>query len=304
VSESSENGAPGLGSFLEGRTLRLFLLLVLLAGGGGGLSYAWRTWGDPLVRGPRYSLSADDIRATPLPEWIRSDVVGEVVRSGSLEGASLLDPQLTIQVADAFRLHPWVREVQRVTKRYPSDVQVALEYRRPAALVEVVTGNARGVLPIDGESVLLPREDFVDEQGRLLASALAYPVIVAGDAMPLAQPGSPWGEPRIYEAAKIATAFGDDWARCGLFKILPPSPSDVAAADAEYILLARNGSRIRWGKAPGDSPAEQSAAREKVERLVQFAAADGALDEDAAAIDIDLRNPGDLRVGPATAQRR
>ncbi|MBW3600870.1 MAG: hypothetical protein KY475_26840 [Planctomycetes bacterium] len=305
MSEPSEHGAVSrLAAMLEGRTLRLCLALAILSGIGIGLTFAWRKWGEPVVHGPRYAITADDIEATPLPDWIRGDMAGEVLRSGSLEGASLLDPQLTIKVADAFRLHPWVREVQRVTKQYPAKVQVAVEYRRPAALVEVSVGDARGVLPVDGDAVLLPRDDFVDDAGQLLPRALAYPVIVAGDSIPQGQAGSPWGDRRVYEAARIAAAFGDDWATCGLFKILLPSPShEESPEQAEYMLLARNGSRILWGRSAGKSEEEQAAAREKVERLVKLASDNGALQAGAAPVEIDLRDPADVRLGPATAQR-
>lgn len=302
MSEPSEGGVwRRLAAPLEGRTFRLTLALALIAATIAASAYAWRTWADPVVRGPRYTLTRENIEITPLPTWIRTDLLGQVVRHGSLEGQALLDPQLTIKVADAFRLHAWVREVRRVTKRYPTHVQVALEFRRPVALVQVETETARGVLPVDGDSVVLPREDFVDEQGQLIPEALKYPVIVAGDSIPEGQAGAPWGDGRVLAAARIAATFADDWSKCGLFKIAPAAPEDRATDDLEFVLLARNGSRVAWGPAPGDTPAEQTEAREKVERLLRFVANNEAFADGAAPVAVDLRAPGDLRVGPATA---
>src|SRR5262249_28385225 len=60
----------------------------------------------------RFQVSWRDIRITPLPVWIRSDL-GEQVRylSGLPEALNTLDQGLAEQLRDAFSLHPWVRAV-------------------------------------------------------------------------------------------------------------------------------------------------------------------------------------------------
>jgi hypothetical protein len=288
---------------LEGRAFRVFLSLAVLATLAWGASYAWRTWGVPAARGPEYLISAEKIEATPRPTWIHSNVVEEVVRSGSLEHQSILDPQLTIKVADAFRLHPWVRSVRRVSKSRPAKVEVDLEYRRPAALVEVTTPEARGVLPVDDEGVLLPRGDFVDEQGQLISEALKYPVIVGGDSIPQGAPGAAWGSKTIYEAARIAVVLGDAWVKCGLWKIAPVPPDDAGSApELSFVLLARNGSRVLWGPAPGGKRNDAALTKAKIEKLLEYVVRNRPFDGAARPVEIDLRDAEDMRVVPYTAR--
>jgi hypothetical protein len=288
---------------LEGRTFRILLGAVVLGGLAWGGTHAWRTWGAPATRGPEHLISAEKIVATPRPAWIRSDVVQEAVRAGSLENQSILDPQLTIKVADAFHLHPWVRTVRRVSKSRPAKVEVDLEYRRPAALVELATGDARGVLPVDDEGVLLPRDDFVDEQGQLVPEALKYPVIVGGDAVPEGSPGAAWGDKTIYDAARIAAALRDAWAQTGLFKIAAAAPDAAdSATDRDYFLLARNGSRVIWGPAPGDNPKDQALVKAKVEKLLDYVERHRPFDLAAQPVEIDLHDAEEIRVVPRAAR--
>ncbi len=290
---------------MPGGLLRTVFTLALIALLGWGGAKAWKRWGVAAMQSPQYKLTAEQIQTSPLPPWIRTNVVEEILRDGSLEQHSILDPQLTIKVADAFRLHPWVRSVVRVRKRSPGHVIVDLEFRQPVALVEVVTANARGVLPVDADGVLLPRADFVNDQGELHEDALSLPVIAAGDSIPQGPVGSSWGDARVRGAARVAAAFGKNWKATGLFKIEPDLSSCGPSnhAECEFTLLAKNGSRVIWGKAPGDSPSEQLAAEEKAGRLLQHAAQSHAFEASASPTEVDLRSPGDLRIVPSTARQ-
>jgi hypothetical protein len=302
---SQAEAAPSSGALdrltapFQGRTLRLFLTLAALGAIGWSGNYAWRQWGLPATRGPQYAITVEKIQTSPVPAWIRANVVEEVVRDGSLHAHSILDPQLTIKVADAFRLHPWVRTVRRVSKAHPARVEVDLEFRRPAALVEVTTPDARGVLPVDGDGVLLPREDFVDEQGQLLAEALHYPVIVAGDSFPEGPAGSSWGDLTVYGGARIAEVFGEAWGKCGLFKIAPAPAGQSEDGNSRFLLLARNGSRVLWGPAPGDKPNDLALAQEKVERLLEYAETHRPFDAGAKPVEIDVAKGTELHVVPS-----
>jgi hypothetical protein len=193
--------------------------------------------------------------------------------------------------------------VRRVSKSRPAKVEVDLEYRRPAALVELTTPDARGVLPVDDEGVLLPRGDFVDEQGQLLPAALKYPVIVGGDAVPEGSPGAAWGNKTIYDAARVAASLREAWEKCGLFKIAPLA---VEAADSspggEFVLLARNGSRVIWGPAPGDKPQDQELLQAKIEKLLEYVERNRPFDLAARPVEIDLRDAEEIRVVPYTAR--
>jgi hypothetical protein len=116
-------------------------LLILACGLSAGL--AWRRWGGQLLSQPEYRLSESSLRVTPAPEWIHpaTNITSEVVRDGSLRDLNLLDDQTVIKIADAFKLHTWVKRVVRVSKQAPSSVVVELDYRKPIALVEVLYNN-------------------------------------------------------------------------------------------------------------------------------------------------------------------
>ena len=59
------------------------------------------------------------------PAWIHTDVKAEVIRNASLDAAlSVLDDNLTVNIAQAFALHPWVAKVTRVSKHHPARVKV------------------------------------------------------------------------------------------------------------------------------------------------------------------------------------
>ncbi len=300
MSEGDAAQAPGglsrVTTTLQGRTLRIALTIAALGAAAWCVAEAWRLWGAASAHGPRSLLVAENLVVTPPPAWLRANVVEEVVRYGSLQGHSILDPQLTIKVADAFRLHPWVRSVLRVSKHHPARVEVDLEYRRPVALVEVTTATAHGVLPVDEEGVLLPREDFIDQQGQLITDALKYPVIVAGESLPQGSVGASWGDRTVIDAARIAALFRDAWATCGLFKITPLS----AAADDNqtFLLTARNGSQVVWGTAPGEKPKSQADAQVKVEKLVQYVNQHRPFDAGARPVAIDLRDSEHMSVVP------
>src|SRR5262249_50902176 len=104
-----------------------------------------------------YRLAAARIEITAPPHWGPHDLVEQVVEHANLpKELSLLDENLVGEVAEAFRLSPWVDEVVSVTKSYPARVVVVLNFRRPAAMVQV----RQGQYPIDAHGVLLPPQEF------------------------------------------------------------------------------------------------------------------------------------------------
>ncbi len=88
-----------------------------------------------------YLLAATEIEITQPPHWVPHNLVAQVVEGANLPARlSLLDPNLVGDVAEAFRMNPWVEEVVSVRKSFPARVVLALEYRQPVAMVEVKQG--------------------------------------------------------------------------------------------------------------------------------------------------------------------
>jgi hypothetical protein len=228
------------------------LLTALTLAAVGTVAYVgWRHYGEQVLAHATYRLRPESIEFTAPPEWVRRDVLADVLPYlGELDVHQV---DLTPRVADAFRLHPWVAEVKRVRKRYPASVAVDLVYRRPVAMVEV---QPAGLQPIDEQGIWLLPEDFTPEQ------AQTYPRISVGNTTPAGPPGTAWGDALVASAARVAAFVGEAWGELGLYRIEPSSqPAQIPAA-ADLDLVSRDRSlRVHWGRPPGaELPGEVDAA--------------------------------------------
>jgi hypothetical protein len=265
---------------VRGRWLLLMAVVVgLLAF---GWSVAWDYVKNHVLAGSDYQLNPRDIVVTPLPVWIHTDVKAEVIRDASLDTSlSILDENLTVRMANAFSLHPWVAKVNRVSKHHPARVEVEILYRRPAAMVEV----AGGLLPVDAEGTLLPSDDFSS------AAAKPYPRVARIDSHPAGPVGANWGDVHVLGAAKIADAIGDRWQALKLHRVLAPTRggADRDVDGYTYELATQAGTRIIWGRPPGNEPSGEPKAFDKVARLERIAVQAGSLDTVGKSEVIDLR---------------
>jgi hypothetical protein len=186
-------------------------------------------------------------------------------------------------------MHTWVEEVRRVSKQHPARVEVELVYRQPVAMVEVVISGQDGLLPIDVNGTLLPPGDFSAEQAR------DYLRISLPDAMPAGSLGTPWGDPRVHGAARIAAVLREHWKELGLYRValLPPDGMSSSAEEPRYMLSTRQGTKIVWGRAPeAGNAADTKAALSKVAHLLAWVESHGPLDsaeQDDGEIDLTLR---------------
>ena len=62
-----------------------------------------------------YSLSPEDLVVTPQPDWIKPNVANEVFEE-HLGDISLLQPNASATIAQAFEAHYWVKSASRVAK--------------------------------------------------------------------------------------------------------------------------------------------------------------------------------------------
>jgi hypothetical protein len=164
-------------------------------------------------------------------------------------------------------------------------VVVELAYRRPVAMVEVTMNDRPGLLPVDVNGVLLPPGDFSAEQAR------DYLRVSLADATPAGPVGTPWGDPRVDGAARIAAVLQEHWKQLGLYRVAVEHAESLPAASAEavFVLSTRRGAQIVWGAAPlANSSADVKAALVKVERLVAYVEQHGPLDELNSGTQIDL----------------
>jgi hypothetical protein len=254
---------------------RLIILAIIVALLVGTCFLVWQEVGPRVLASSQYRVEPDQIRVAPAPPpWIRADIKSDVIRAARLDGPlSLADRNLTVRMAAAFAAHPWVARVERVSKQYPSSLDVVVSYRKPAAMVEVQDGA--GGLPVDAEGVLLPTDDFSPEDAQSL------PRIGEIRTTPAGPQGSAWGDPCVAGAAQIAAALANDWKALGLFRIVPaerkPGRSGV---EYTFALITRSGTQVQWGLSPATTARGELPAADKIAQLKRYAAGNnGSLDD-------------------------
>ncbi len=251
------------------------LMAVAIVGLAAGSSYlVWQDVRGRVLAEQQYVLDSQQIAVTPSqPAWIHSDIRNDVVHQAGLDGPlSLVDPQLTVKMADAFAAHPWVARVERVSKHFPASLHVVVSYRRPVAIVEVDDGA--GGLPVDANGVLLPTREFTPD------AASAYPRIGEIHNKPAGSVGSSWGDSRVVGAAQVAAALLDDWKSLGLFRIVPGERKPGRrGVEYTYLLTTHSGTTIQWGRSPATEVPGEVPAVEKIAQLKRYAAQNhGSLD--------------------------
>jgi hypothetical protein len=259
---------------------------------GGGIYLAWTHVAPHLLAGSEFKLDPRQIDITPIPPWIHTDIRGEVVRDGSLDGqVSLLDDQLAERIYKAFALHPWVAKVVRVTMGNP--VKVELVYRKPVCMVEV----PGGLYPIDDEAVLLPSRDFSPIEARKYPRLSGIQTVTEGPV------GTRWQDVRVIGAAQLAAVLVEDWEMLGLHRIAPSVASSQlsAAGDVQFEIFSRKGSRVIWGVAPHVYHPGEPTAAEKLARLKKYVADRGSLEGTKGPQDLDVRNGSDIVATPRIA---
>ena len=252
----------------------------------------WKSVGDEVLASAEYQVTAESLDITPPPQWIRSDLRGEVFRDGRLDGLSIMDPDANKRVANAFSLHAWVARVVKVTKCHPSRVKIDLEYRRPVCMVQVRTDEGWGLLPVDVRGVRLPSGGFSS-----LEATRNYLQLVNVDTSPVGGEGTQWGDERVVGGAEIAAALLESWREWNLVRIVPTKRL-VSGHRGEwtYELFTRGETRVLWGRAPRTKSRSEIPAQEKVARLREYVAQHGSLDDRRGRQEIDLRDKAGLRV--------
>jgi hypothetical protein len=228
----------------------------------GGL-VVWQRWGAERIGQQFNRLDPASVVITPTPEYIRADVAAEVFRTHQLERTSLLSRMATAVVGEAFKTHPWVEEVLRVEKS-TEGVAVQLRYRKPVASVRVKSLHPEierdGLFFIDGNGVLLPTEDFGEQDIRRYLQILIPETYPAGI-------GAPYGDDRVMAAARIAKLLVDDRESLDLAAIELQNPRRTFDESWIFALVRSDGSRIVWGSPPGEEPEGEPSAESKLRMI-------------------------------------
>ncbi|MBM4070693.1 MAG: hypothetical protein FJ271_17325 [Planctomycetes bacterium] len=176
------------------RSFKIAVFLLALAGFFGSVILIGRWARDQLRDRARYRLAFTGIEVDPPPGMTRDAFLEEVQYWGSMADAmSLVGPNVSERITQAFRRHPWVADVTSVTIR-PRQIKVQLTYRRPVLAVRV--GDS--LRAVDGEGVVLPKE----------ADTAGLPVYADKAVPPAGPPGSRWGDAGVEAMARVLGRAG------------------------------------------------------------------------------------------------
>ena len=231
-----------------------------------------------------YQYPLSELRLSPPHEWVPSTFVQDVLDDAELpETVSLLDTTLTRDLAEAFANHPWVQQVEQVRITPDRQIEVAIAYRHPRAMVEL----SAGTYPIDEDGVLLPPSDFSP------ADIGRFPLITGIATPPQGPAGTSWGSDQVLSAAHLAVLLTPErdldkyWNRFGLKAIRPLSPGD-GKGPPTFVLKTVGESEIIWGHAPGADELEPT-AEQKIGRLEYYLSQYGSFDQEGGPYRIDIR---------------
>ena len=242
------NFARMISGLLKAPAALAFLWPVLLVMGG---SLAWHRWGADQINRRYNALHLEQVKISPIPEYIRSDIVESVFRATDLTKVSLLDTQATAQIANAFAINPWIESVTRVQKTSTStgNIDVHVTYRRPVAMVKVFSRHPdvkdTGFFPVDANSVLLPTDDFSR------ADTHNYMHIIVKDTYPISGVGSKFGDTRVADAALLASLLLNYRESLGIVAITLDERLSNDDQPQLLNLVLKSGQKVRWGSAPG-----------------------------------------------------
>jgi len=243
ASNGSKRSPKGIFWLLgPGRSLLMFSLVFGLFAVGAYV--AWRHVQPRVLASPENLIGVEQIAVTT-PPWIHSDIRADVVRSLKLGGdLNIMDDELINRVTNGFAGHPWVAQVVKVVKQNPPPlVKVELAYRKPVCVVAV--SNDPLPLPIDADSVLLPRDDFTGIE------LTRYPRLVGVDRSPPGfAPGQRWIDPRVIGGAEIAAVLLPVWDELKLQSIQPIIPKPAVGEG--------NGGQTKAAAAPATAAAGSS----------------------------------------------
>ncbi|MDA0282719.1 MAG: hypothetical protein O3B13_08945 [Planctomycetota bacterium] len=210
-----------------------------------------------------YRLRTRDVEVPSPPRWVPIGFVDQVIGSANLpDEVSVLDPELATLIAEAFEQHPWVQKPVTVQISVPARAKVSFDYREPVAMVSV----SDGYYPVDEEGILLPPGDFPPSDIGL------YPKITGMTTVPLAGVGLAWGDERVTAAARLSVVLFPYWNEWKLrsVEVPPRATAEVLYEELRLVVTTDGGSRIIWGRPPGNNHPLEVTDEQKIGRLKSF----------------------------------
>lgn len=247
----------------------------------------WERYSHRIIDADAMTLTADKIRLTAQPAWVRSDLKQMVL--GTAEDPdrtlpSIMDTALVPQTAATLKSVGWIETINRIQKS-KSGLDIDLTYRQPVAMVEISPTTVKGFQPT--QSVLLHVDRTATLMGRGLSNRPEDFLLISIDQpmyMDQLIAWSKWQDPRIQSAAAISDVVKDVWRPMGLYRLMTwrdqSSASDRRIPFQFWTKLGqKTGVKIIWGNAPGEELPGEATAAVKLQAMVDYVAKEGRFDK-------------------------
>ncbi len=249
-----------------------------------GIGFGLRTLERQVDAMPRYDAPLR-VEWVGVPTWVQNDanrhVLDELTAACGVEpGDRMLDPQLARRIGERLRDSglAWISQVQRVAVRPDGVVAISCEFRRPMAWVR------------QGGYAFLIGDDGVRLPGRYHADAIADSPLVVIDGVTSEAPavGAAWEAADVDAGMRVVLAcaprrFNSQIRRVRvdnhLGRVNPLRPQIELMTD-------RPGSRIWWGRAPGEEHGCEISSDQKIALLESLYRQSGRIDMNRSYVNV------------------
>lgn len=249
--------------------------------------FAWSKHKDRFLDADRFQLTQNRIKLNELPEWANS-LAQKRIAEVSSTGESLLDLNLIPAVQDYLQTVPWIRHVQRIEKS-SRGLDIAVTCRQPVALL-----GEDGPVLLDGDGVVFDNEVLEYDryiQAKNIAIRINMPLL---DVRPTI-PWHPRQDRRVQHAARLAEFLFPLKQELRIYRVITRTSGDSNIAAPRLELWTANGTRVKWGSAPGHEIEGEIASQQKLAALREFISNYGNLTEfehrETHAIDVTTGIP-------------
>ena len=258
--------APGFARSMGenlGRIARAVLPLILILSGGASVS--WLLWrplhanaqltdseGGASVRGRLNDRTLQlAVLQKPRPQWIKKEDYDETAKLTLVaQNHSVFEPSLSRTVAQRLAASPWVERVRSVRLRYPAQIDIDIDWRKPEAR-------------IDNSFMVVDRFGYVLN---VLADSREVSDVpkIAGVTPGHTEIGKQVTDPDIQDALKLLTCVRETLnSSTGRLKVaqLQRDPSRT------WRVITDRGPAINWGFFTDDPPIDEPRTNEKLAKL-------------------------------------
>lgn len=215
----------------------------------------------------RFKINLEFLEVTANPDWLIGTELEPAVRdSVKLAGNSgIFDKTTVSRICRQYQSNPWVAEVNTIQKRFPNEIIVKLEIRKPVVAIELKrTQNRSYYYLVDNQSVRLPGEYKV-----VPTLSMTLPVVVGVTTAP-PPAGIKWADQGLNDAIALAVTLDEHQ----VYSRLDVSQIDVANSggrrnpkESEITIWTKDRVAVQWGRSPTTSKFGEISVAEKIKNL-------------------------------------